>query len=347
VADYESVQKKRNFIVGVFVILGLIALGWMIVKFGELPTFISKINSFQVYVQFPTAPGVQKDTPVRFTGFQIGRVTHVMKPEIKKDLITGKEYHQTVTVLSIDEQYSDIPSNVEVKLMTRGLGSSYIELRIDPDKLPAPLMNPDDPNSCFLVDGTWLQGSTGMSSEFFPEQSQEQLELLVQDIRTFLGHSNDIIGDDENKGNIKNTLENLSDASAKLSDIIETANKTMENISKTLENADKTLEQFRVTLADYQELASTGTSTIENIDERSEALIVSMVRTSEEIGKASAQLRLAIERVNQGQGTAGMLLNDAKLYENLLESTSQLQTVMEKFNKILMKIEEKGLGSVL
>jgi hypothetical protein len=33
------------------------------------------MRSFEIYVQFPPAPGVEKDTPVRFFGYQIGRVT--------------------------------------------------------------------------------------------------------------------------------------------------------------------------------------------------------------------------------------------------------------------------------
>ena len=125
-------------IVGIFVIVGLAALGWMIFKFGDLPTAITRMRSFEVYVQFPTAPGVEKDTPVRFAGYQIGRVTHVMAPEVREDLNTHKKYHQTLIVMSINSKYVDIPCNVEVKLMTRGLGSSYLELKLDPSKLPAP-----------------------------------------------------------------------------------------------------------------------------------------------------------------------------------------------------------------
>ena len=79
-SDYESSQRRRDVVVGIFVVLGLTALGWMIFKFGDLPTAVSRMKSFQVYVQFPTAPGVQKDTPVRFCGYQIGRVTSVMAP---------------------------------------------------------------------------------------------------------------------------------------------------------------------------------------------------------------------------------------------------------------------------
>ena len=165
-SDYETSQRRRNFVVGVFVIMVLTALGWLIFKFGDLPGVVTKYRSFEVFVQFPSAPGVQRDTPVRFCGYQIGRVTSIMTPEVRKDLVTGLEYYQTVVVLNIDKKYGAIPDDVEVKMMTRGLGSSYIELKQDPTK-------PD--RGSYLRDKIILQGSTGMTSEFFPEESQKIL----------------------------------------------------------------------------------------------------------------------------------------------------------------------------
>jgi phospholipid/cholesterol/gamma-HCH transport system substrate-binding protein len=331
VSDFESAQRRRDVIVGIFVILGLAALGWMIFKFGDLPTAVTQMRSFQIYVQFPTAPGVQKDTPVRFCGYQIGRVTHVMAPEIRKD-DTGREYHQTVCILSINKRYVDIPSNVEVKLMTRGLGSSYLELKVDPDKLPAPPRDPNRPETRYLVDGMHLQGSTGMTSEFFPEESQEKLNTLVEDIGTFIGNANDIIGDQENKGNIKATLAHLSDAT--------------KNVSLAMEKARDVMDEAEKTLAEYRTLAVAGTGTLKSMDAKADRLVSALVNTSGEISRAASQLRLAMEKLNQGQGTAGRLITDARLYENLLESTEQLNVLLKDFKDLIDKISEKGLRAV-
>lgn len=331
-SDYEAAQKRRDVIVGVFVVCGLAALGWMIFKFGDLPTAVTRMKSFQVYVQFPTAPGVQRDTPVRFCGYQIGRVTHVMAPEIRVDLATGQGYHQTVAILSIDKRYVDIPSNVEVKLMTRGLGSSYIEVQVDPQELPAPPRDPNRPETRYLVDGMHLQGSTGITSEFFPEESQEKFSGLVDDIGAFIANANDIIGDRENKGNIKATLAHLSDAT--------------ENISLAMQEATAAMAEAERTLAEFRTLAAAGTETVKSVDAKADQLVAALVDTSGEIGRAAAQLRLAIEKVNEGQGTAGRFISDAKLYENLLEGTEQLNVLLNDFKDILDKVSEKGLRSI-
>lgn len=331
-SDYEAAQRRRDVIVGVFVIVGLAALGWMIFKFGDLPTAITRMRSFEVYVQFPTAPGVEKDTPVRFAGYQIGRVTHVMAPEVRTDLNTGREYHQTLCILSINNKYVDIPCNVQVKLMTRGLGSSYLELKVDPARLPAPLQDPNDPYSCFLRNGMLLQGSTGMTSEFFPEESQQMLNDLVMDIRAFIGNANDVIGDPNNKKNIKATMANLTDATGSLTVALKEATLTMQDARKTLE--------------DFRSLASTGTDTLKNADAKAERLVVAMISTSTELSKAISQMRLALEKVNNGDGAAGRFINDGRLYESLLENTTQLNVLLKNFKELIDKISQKGLRSV-
>jgi ABC-type transporter Mla subunit MlaD len=314
VSDYETTQRKRNIVVGVFVVAGMCALVWLIFKFGDLPRAVTKVGSFDVFVQFPTAPGVQRDTPVRFCGFQIGRVTKVMAPEVRPEIRNGNEtglkYHQTLVVLSIDKKYVNIPYNSEVKLMTRGLGSSYIEIK-------APLPEPNKPVTKFLGNGSLLQGSTGMTSEFFPEESQKKLDELVEDLKTLLSNANDIIGGRENKENIKKTLANLAEMT---------------------QQATQTIEEF-------QKLAAAGTSTLKNADAKVEKVVTTMVDASEELSKATSQLRIILEKINSGQGTAARLVNDGRFYESLLENTQQLQVLLEDLTSFIAEVDEKGLRS--
>jgi ABC-type transporter Mla subunit MlaD len=295
VSDYETAQRTRNIIVGIFVIVAMFALVWLIYQFGDLPVKVSEFNSFEVFVQFPTAQGVQKNTPVRFCGYQIGRVTEVMAPDRLRDLNTGLVYHQTKVVLRIDKKYVNIPSNVEVKLMTRGLGSSYIELAVDPT-LPLTKRDPNRPETKFLVDKMLLQGSTGMTSEFFPEESQKKLDELADSLGTLINSTNDILGDEKNRENIKITLANLSDAS----------------------------KQTTQTLKDLQEFFAAGTN------------------MSEELSKTLARLRLILDKVNNGQGTAAQLVNDGRLYENLLENTQQMQSLLEELKELIAQYRKKG-----
>jgi len=308
VSDYETSQKRRNIVVGLFVVVGLCAISYMIFKFGDLPLFVSEWKCFAVTVQFPTAPGVQKNTPVRFCGFQIGRVTNVKPPKVMKDLKTGQFYHQTIVVLSIGKEYSNIPDDVEVKLMTRGLASSYVELKEQPYDV-------NKRQRDFLAAGSVLQGSTGMTSEFFPEESQKKLEELVDGLRTLIDNANEIIGDPNNKENFKKILANLSLAT---------------------NQATKTLEEF-------QKFSAAGTTTLKNADASVEKIVTAMIDTSEELSKTVVELRLVLEKVNRGRGTAARLINDGRFYEGLLENTEQMQVLLQELRSFVAESRDKGL----
>lgn len=321
-SDYETIQKKRNIIVGIVVIIAIAVLVWLIFKFGDLPTTVSKFLSFEVFVQFPTAPGVQKDTPVQFCGYQIGRVTKVMAPEELTDRETGIKYHQTKVALSIDKKYVNIPSNVRIKLMTRGLGSSYIELTVDPAKLPAPPVDPNRAETKFLVDKMLKQGSTGMTSEFFPAESQKKFEDLADGIKNLIDNANDFLGDPNSKENLKITLANLHEASY-----------------QTIE----TIQQARQTIQEFREMAENGSKTLQNADAKAERLVSAFIETSEQLSRTTSQLRVILEKANSGDGTIAKLLNDGRLYENMLEGTEQLQVLLKELKSFLAKSQDKGL----
>lgn len=306
-SDYETIQRKRNIIVGIFVLVAMCAFVWLIIQFGELPTVASQFNSFQVFVQFPEAPGVQKNTPVRFCGYQIGRVTDVMSPEPLRNLNTGKTYYQTKVIIRIDKKYVNIPSNVRVRLMTRGLGSSYIEFSVDPD-LPLKPIDPNRPETSFLVDKTLLQGSSGMTSEFFPEESQKKLDKLVTDISIFIQNANDILGNADNK----------------------------KNITLALEHAVSAMNEF-------EKFSTAGTAAVNDMDTAFKRAAAAIVDVSEELSKVAAQLRVTLGRINEGQGTVGMLINDGRLYEKLLEDTNQLQLLLEQLRALVDKFPDKGI----
>jgi len=288
VSDYETTQRRRNIIVGIFVIVAVCAFFWLIFKFGDLPVFVSEWKSFEVRVQFPTAPGVQENTSVRFCGYEIGRVTKVEPPKVLKDLNTGRFYHQTVVVLNIERKYDDIPANVDVKLMTRGLGSSYIELKLKHFDVM-------EPTGESLVAGSLLQGSTGMTSEFFPEESQEKLAKLVDGLSTLINNANDILGDPNNKENFKMILANLSEAT---------------------NHAEQTVKEF-------QEFVAAGTTTSEELTKAVTELRIILDKVN------SGQGSLA-RLVNDGRFYENLLENTQQLQVLLEDLTSFIAEVNEK-----------------
>lgn len=295
--DYQTKQRRQNLIVGGFVILAFCAFVYLLFKFRDLPQFVSKFRSFEILVYFPEAPGIQKDTPINYCGVQIGRVRHVSDPQIE-GTDGGRKTHKVGVTISIDEDYKDIPDDVEVVIMKRGLGSSYIELR------DTSLTEPTG----FLRNETMLEGKVSMASEFFPPEVQQKLENLVDSITSLANNMNVVVGDTENQANVKQTIANIAQATA----------------------------QARQTLASIQTFSDTGTEQLDQLGQK-------VGQVAEQIEGALSQMRQLLTKVDSGQGTAGKLVNDGRLYENLLESSQELELMLEQLKRWAADAREKGI----
>ncbi len=302
-SDYDCIQNRRNMIVGAFVVVGVVVFAYMIFLFGELPVVITKFTSYNVRVRFPFAPGVEQNTPVRYCGYQVGRVTHVSPPEPLQDK-DGKLIHQVAVVMAISRDYSAIPSNVKIKLLRRGMGSSYIELAT----VPMAAEDFDKLEPKFLQDKMTLQGESGAANELLPADLQDKIETFFVKVTKLVDNTNEIMGDEQNKANLKNSLANLS----------------------------KVTEESIVTLQQIKEFSTTANQKVAMVSD-------SVLQTSEELGETFIEMRRILNKINNGQGTVGKLINDDKLYENLIDSSEELKASLEKMKKTLEKTSKKGI----
>jgi phospholipid/cholesterol/gamma-HCH transport system substrate-binding protein len=298
--DYNTLQKRKNYIVGVFVMTAFLAFLWMLGQFRDLPLFVSQTSSFYVMAKFTDASGVQRETPVQFCGYQIGRVVLVSPPAYVEDTQTGKAWHEVHVTMAIDKKYKNIPSNVTVMLMKRGLGSSYIELQANNGTPPTPRIA-SRPETRFLCDDLVVNGSVGLNSEFFPPEVQKKLQSLIDSITTLATNTNQIIGDEQNKTNIRKTLEHIALAA----------------------------EQTQKTLQSVQKFSDVGAEKITQV--------------AEDLDAAAKEFHAVMAKINDGEGSAGKFLNDGALYENLLDSSAELEMALEQIKNWAADAREKGI----
>ena len=112
--------------VGIFVLIGLLALGWMSVKLGRVDFLGSK--GYVVNAEFPTVGGLKVGSTIEIAGVEVGRV----------DRIQLKDY-QAQVVMVIQPQVK-LQEDAIASIKTKGLiGERYV--RISPggsDKLIPP-----------------------------------------------------------------------------------------------------------------------------------------------------------------------------------------------------------------
>src|SRR6266496_1123072 len=68
-------RSTLDVAVGVFVLLGILALGWLSVRLGKVDFFGGE--SYTVTADFPTTGGLKNGSSIEIAGVEIGRVTAI------------------------------------------------------------------------------------------------------------------------------------------------------------------------------------------------------------------------------------------------------------------------------
>ena len=110
-------RSTLDMAVGIFVLVGLLALGWLSIKLGRVDLFSS--TGYTITADFPTVGGLKTGSSVEIAGVEIGRV----------DGITLSDYQARV-IMSIKTDVK-LQEDSIASIKTRGLiGEKYI--RINP-----------------------------------------------------------------------------------------------------------------------------------------------------------------------------------------------------------------------
>jgi phospholipid/cholesterol/gamma-HCH transport system substrate-binding protein len=112
-------RKAVEVWVGVFVAAGIVALGVLAFRVGNL-TAADVVNGYKVEARFENIGSLKVKSPVTVAGVRIGRVS-----EIRFD----PDSYQAVVVMNLDGRYSNLPTDTGASILTSGLlGEQYIEL---------------------------------------------------------------------------------------------------------------------------------------------------------------------------------------------------------------------------
>ena len=125
-------MKKYSMetIVGIFVVVGLICVGYIAVKLGKV-TFFHQ-NTYTLYARFVSADGLRIGSAVEVFGIEAGRVTYLGIDNERQAALVGMSIRKDV------KTYQDATAAIK----TMGLlGDNY--LKIDPGGAEAPMKSGD------------------------------------------------------------------------------------------------------------------------------------------------------------------------------------------------------------
>lgn len=111
-------REKSDFLVGLFILLGIIALVFLALRAGNMSSF-SFAPTYKVQARFENIGGLKVRAPVKSSGVVVGRVS---------DIQFDNQRFQAAVTLDLEQKFQ-FPTDSSASILTSGLlGEQYIGL---------------------------------------------------------------------------------------------------------------------------------------------------------------------------------------------------------------------------
>ncbi len=254
------------------------------------------------YAIYGHVDGLNISKPVLVNGFQIGRVSDMRLQH------SGK----TVVEFKINKDYP-IPENSVARLISTDLlGNKAIEF-----ELGSSTVNAENKDT--------LRSNVERSLAESVQPVQKKAETIIAKMDSLLTSVNMILNPSFQKNidrtfkSIAATLETLEGTTKKVDGLVGSEGSRISKIMSNFESISSNLRNNNDHI----------THIVSNFDQLSNQMAKSNIQeTLTNANKAVSDLQVAINKINNGKGSIGLLLNDDKLYNNLNDAAGNLDKLM-------------------
>lgn len=283
-------------------ILATVAITVLILGYSFLKGTDLFMRESEFYAIYPNIDGLTESKPVLVNGFKIGRVSK----------LTLAPNGYIITEFQISPDYK-IPNNTIARLeSTDLLGGKAIVFELGNSKV-------------FAADGDTL---IAFIQEGFMDQVkpiQKKADQIASRLDSILESVNNTLNPkfqknfDRSFASIANTLENLERTSKRVDGLMDSETAKISSILSNLQSIS----------ANFKNNNQKITTIVANFEQISDQTAKSNIgETLINANQAVKDLQQVISKINAGEGSIGLLINDKKLYDNLAQSAENLDKLM-------------------
>jgi len=287
-------KLSRELKTGIIVIGGILLF---IMGFSYLKSTPLFDNSKTLYAVYPNVGGLQSGTVVSINGYGVGKVNDIRFIDTQGNLVV------TFTVSS-DFQFS---KNSRVELYDTGIIGGK-GLQISPVFDGSPSVQSGDTLNTDTRPGLTELAQQKLTPLF------KKFESAVTDADSVLMNVNDVL-DTRTKNDLRKAINGLSQLMGSLNGSAITLDKMLKENQGKLGSS---LDNFEVLTSNFAKLSDS----LNNAGLGS--TLVSLQATV-------ASLNTIMSKLEKGEGTMGMLMNDKELYSNLSSASKELDLLLQDF----------------
>lgn len=343
-------ERRRNFLVGLFMIAGLGALGFLMVMFGEAPSWLGGAE-WDLKITVSEIAGIDDGTPIYLNGIKIGRVTTL-------DFVKPSEPERGVEIVGKIKNQFSIPRGARAECIApaMGLGRGRIEIYAEGAGMPPiepggrifgkaknPLEDiiPESLISSFegtvTKIGNFAETLTPVAgdlhqilrkapvAEVDAGQVSANLYTAVERFDRILKNADQIIGDPNVRDGLLESIENIrmmsADGKAAFADFRDTSANLKADTSRVLDKVEGAVDTVQ---AKVTELADAAMPVLDNS------------------ARTAANLNLISRNLVDGKGTIGRLLQDEEMYEVVVLTVQRIQDFIDTLRRMADRFEKKG-----
>lgn len=260
-------------------------------------------KSFKVYTVFQSVKGLTVSNAVTINGLQVGKV---YKMEETDENLSG-----ILVTLNLNKNLN-IPKNSVVSISGSLLGNTTLEIEMG------------DVGS-FLKNGDTLytKSSPGLLEQVTGSLDPAMVKInatltTLDSVLKMIGH----IFDPNTQNNVQSIIANLATSSSHLNSLLNTQTgalaQTLSNVSSFTGNLNKNNDTIS---AIFTNLKNT-TGNLAELD---------LKETLSKLDVAVSSLNTTIQKINNNEGSLGLLISDKKLYSNLNSTANSLNVLLQDF----------------
>lgn len=350
-----STQKNLGFSqlrVGIFVLLGLIILGFLILNStGELNPFEKKLH---LKAQFPEADGLREGAEVELAGVHIGKVEKVT-------LLTSDnpEDPKVEALLTVDQKLDGQP--ITERIRTDSTAQMAATSLLANDKFIN--ISPGTSKGASVSENHVLKSASAMSINKLTEtgnETLEQINKLAVPANEILAKANNgegtlgrIVNDDSLYKNLDTTVAETRTTITRLQTTIDKVNNGRGSAGKLLNDPElynslnRTVSKLELISNDLRAGRGTAGKLLSNDELYNEtrAAIVDLRVSAAKINGIADDFKNITADLNAGKGTLGKFLKDEQLYNDARSTLANLNNTTEKFN-FLLENAQNGKGTI-
>jgi phospholipid/cholesterol/gamma-HCH transport system substrate-binding protein len=341
--------NKRNLMVGLVVLAGIGVLAWMVLKFANRAAtfFLTKGTPIQLVAE--RADGLSDGSAVYYRGVSVGRVLGVRLGD-----------NEQVVIDAIIEPGAQVPVNVEGLIRTGNLLSASASIFLEPVHQAAVIdpaaTAPASAPVRLIQTGDVLRATIPSGSPLLPPSFNDALQefqerKLIQHVDEavvtireqavkagkLMDSVNGVVSDEQMRQDLRLAMTNVRE-------VTEKANRIGENLEKVSGDLDGISKQAQDTLTEMNGAVVDVRKTIDKSGQHIDVTAANINGRIEQIGKVLEKFEAIATRVDRGEGTAGKLVTDARLYESMAATAAELNLMVGDLRRLVQQWEQEGIS---